>query len=133
MAEASRQKEQWILIKLNVNLEHPETLYYIPKLTGPHLSLWFSSDPHIVYLVTVYICSWVKLIQCNSSEEWKRESSKLIFSREVHVQSFFWILQTKLRMTKNKPFEKQWKKFFHFIILDVFLTSITANPRNIIE
>ena len=88
MAVASRQKEQWILTKLNVNLEHPETLYYIPKPTGPHLNLWFSSDPHIVYLVTVYICSWVKLIQCNSSEEWKTESSKLIFSREIHVQSF---------------------------------------------
>lgn len=47
---------------------------------------------------------------------------------------FFWIFQSNLRMTKIKSFEKNSeKKFFHFIILHVFLTSITARPWNIIE
>lgn len=119
MAVASRQKEQWILTKLNANLEHPETLYYIPKLTGPHLSLWFSSDPHIVYLVTVYICSWVKPIQCNSSEEWKRESSKLIFSREVHVQSFFGFSRPSLGWLRTNPL-KNSEKILSFYYIRCF-------------
>lgn len=126
----------WVANVMNVNLEHTESLHCIPKSTKPHLRLWFSCAAGIASLVTLWICSWVKLIQCDNGEAYKSEIESLLnlYFLEKYIDIFFfWILQTKLRMTMIKLFEKHWDLLFSFYHITCFLTSVIASPVSIIN